>query len=56
MDGQTWKRISDLKKKLIETNDDALKYLDGELTEEEYLPIKTQRIAWRKEIKDLEEK
>jgi hypothetical protein len=32
----------------------ALKFFEGELSEEEYLPIKQQRSEWRKLINELE--
>ena len=48
-------RISELKQKLEETDYKAIKYAEGELTEEEYAPMKAQRKAWREEINKLEE-
>ena len=47
-------RISELKSFLAATDYQAIKYAEGELTEEEYLPIKEQRASWRKEINELE--
>lgn len=48
-------RIAELKAKLEETDYMAIKVLDGELTEEDYAPIKEQRASWRKEIRECEE-
>lgn len=50
-----WVRMGNLKKKLAETDFQAIKYAEGELTEEEYEPIKQQRKAWRKEYNELEQ-
>jgi hypothetical protein len=50
-----FRKILELKKKLAESDYKLMKYLEGELTEEEYLPIKEQRKRWRKEINELEE-
>lgn len=47
-------RISELKSKLSQTDYKAIKYAEGQLTEEEYAPIKAQRQAWRDEINQLE--
>ena len=49
------RRIAELKAKLKETNDEAIKFAEGELTEEEYAPIKEKRALWRKEINKCEE-
>lgn len=46
--------IDDLKQKLIETDGIAIDYADGLLTEEEYEPIRLQRIEWRNQINQLE--
>ena len=46
-------KIAELKKKLFETDYKALKFIEGELTGEEYEPIKQQRKAWREEIRRL---
>lgn len=48
-------RISELKQKLQDTDYKAIKYAEGELTKEEYAPMKAQRKAWREEINKLEE-
>lgn len=47
-------RIAELKSKLAQTDYQAIKYAEGQLTEEEYAPIKVQRQAWRDEINKLE--
>ena len=48
--------IGELKQKLADTDYQAIKYAEGELTDEEYAPMKAQRKVWRKEINELEEK
>lgn len=50
----TFARILELKKKLAETDYKLMKFMEGELSEEEYAPIKAQRQAWRNEINELE--
>lgn len=47
--------ICNLKWKLHETDYQAIKFAEGELTAEEYAPIKEQRKQWRAEINKLEE-
>jgi hypothetical protein len=47
-------RIFHLKNALKATDYKAIKYAEGELTEEEYRPIREQRRAWRAEINMLE--
>ena len=49
------KIIFKLKQNLSNTDYQAIKYGEGELNEEEYAPIKTQRKEWRAEINRLEE-
>ena len=49
-------RISELKGYLYDTDYKAIKYAEGELTAEEYAPIKEQRRQWRAEINELESK
>lgn len=49
-------KIFELQAKLAETDYQAIKYAEGEITEEEYAPMKAQRQAWRKKIRQLEEK
>ena len=48
-------RIIELKSKLSQTDYQAIKYAEGQLTEEEYAPIKAQRQEWRNEINLLEQ-
>ena len=50
----TFGRILELKKKLADTDYKLMKFIEGELTEEEYAPIKAQRQVWRNEINELE--
>lgn len=47
-------QIYDLKKKLADTDYQAIKYAEGELTEAEFSSIKEQRRQWRAEINALE--
>lgn len=47
-------QIKILKDALSQTDYQAIKYAEGELTEEEYAPIREQRKAWRQRINDLE--
>lgn len=46
--------IEMLKKKLSDTDYKAIKYAEGQLTEEEYGPIKQERQSWRNRINELE--
>ena len=46
--------IDGLKALLMESNDEALKFAEGWLTEEEYAPIKAERQRWRERINELE--
>lgn len=46
--------IDKLKYQLAETDYRAIKYAEGQYTEEEYAPYKAQRQAWRDEINKLE--
>ena len=48
-------KIFDLKIKLKQTDYQAIKYAEGQITEEEYAPIKAQRQEWRNEINLLEQ-
>jgi hypothetical protein len=50
----TGAKISVLKAKLRNTDYQAIKFAEGELSEEEYVPIREQRRAWRVEINALE--
>lgn len=47
-------KIQDLKKQLSATDYQAIKYAEGQLSEEEYAEMKTQRQSWRDEINNLE--
>ena len=47
-------RIAELKRKLSETDYQAIKYAEGLISETDYAPIKAQRQAWRDEINALE--
>jgi hypothetical protein len=46
--------IMNILNKLDATDYQTLKFAEGELTEEEFAPIKEQRKAWRAEINRLE--
>lgn len=46
--------IDALKKKLADTDYQAIKYSEGLISEEEYADMRSQRIAWRDEINRLE--
>lgn len=48
------KQILQFKQNLANTDYQAIKYSEGELTAEEYEPIKQQRREWRAEINRLE--
>lgn len=48
-------KIAELKYKLMQTDYQAIKYAEGQLSEEEYAPIKAQRQLWRDEINLLEQ-
>ena len=48
-------RIAELKGFLDSSDYKQRKWIDGDLTDEEYAPIKAQRHAWRVEINQLEE-
>ena len=47
-------KINILKEQLAETDYKALKFIDGEFTEEEYAPIREERKACRIKINELE--
>lgn len=47
-------RIAELKRKLSETDYQAIKYAEGFISETDYAPIKAQRQSWRDEINALE--
>ena len=50
------REISELKRKLSDTDYKAIKYAEGFLTEEEYKETKAQRQMWRDRINELESK
>lgn len=47
-------RIAELKRLLAQTDYEAIKYAEGELSAEEYAPYKAERAQWRAEINELE--
>ena len=47
--------IANLKKALSDTDYKAIKYAEGEIDPEDYLPIKNQRAEWRAKINKLQE-
>lgn len=49
------KEIQELKQKLSDTDYKAIKYAEGQMSEDEYQPIKEERQAWRNRINELEE-
>ena len=49
-----FQEIRELKQKLSQTDYKAIKYAEGQLTEEEYQETKTQRQTWRDRINELE--
>lgn len=49
-------RIKTLKQLLSQTDYQSLKFNEGDLSEEEFAPIREQRREWRMEINDLEER
>ena len=48
-------KIKILKRRLAETDYQAIKYAEGELTDSEYESIRQKRSEWRKEINRLQE-
>ncbi|MBQ8298674.1 MAG: hypothetical protein IJX99_02220 [Clostridia bacterium] len=48
------KEIESLKQKLLDTDYQAIKFGEGQISEEEYTPIKEKRQAWRDRINELE--
>lgn len=48
-------RIRELKRLLADSDYKAIKFSEGELTEEEYAPTRQQRRTWREEINELEQ-
>ena len=53
---ETQIEIDKYKKLLEETDYKALKFIDGEFTEEEYTPIREERKSYRVKINELEDK
>ena len=51
---KNFQRVTKLKRQLAETDYRAIKYAEGQYTEEEYAPYKAQRQEWREEINRLE--
>lgn len=51
---QATAKIGELKQKLADTDYQAIKYAEGELTASEYEPTKALRRGWRQEINELE--
>lgn len=47
-------RIAELKALLANTDYQALKVADGAMTQQEYEPVRTQRVLWRAEINELQ--
>ena len=48
------REIFELKSKLRDSDYKAIKYAEGEMTAEEFEPVKTERRAWRAKINELE--
>lgn len=46
--------INRYKTKLFDTDYQAIKYAEGQMTEEDYRPIREQRQAWRDEINKIQ--
>lgn len=46
--------IDKLKRYLVDTDYKAIKFAEGELSEEEYAPCRIERRAWRERINELE--
>ena len=46
--------VGHFKRCLEATDYQAIKFIEGELTEEEYAPMRERRKAWRAEINKLE--
>lgn len=51
---QKQSEIQELKIKLEQTDYQAIKYCEGQLSKEEYEPMKIQRQEWRDRINELE--
>lgn len=50
-----WKRIAELKRLLAETDYKAIQFAEGEITAEDFEPIKIERRNWRVEINKLQQ-
>lgn len=48
------RQIDDYKQKLFDTDYQAIKFAEGELTEQQYQSTKAQRQEWRNKINELE--
>lgn len=48
-------QIAELKQKLIDTDYQAIKFAEGEMSESEYATIKAQRAEWRAQINSLQQ-
>ena len=46
--------LMELYSKLTYSDYQVIKYVEGELTEEEFIPIKAQRKQWRERVRQLE--
>jgi hypothetical protein len=51
-----YQQINVLRAKLHNSDYNAIKFAEGELTTEEFTPVREQRRAWRAEINELEDK
>ena len=49
------REINFLKEELSKTDYQAIKYAEGQISEEDYAPMKAKRQGWRDEINQLEE-
>lgn len=54
--GEAFGEILSLKKKLADTDYQAIKNLEGELSDDDYASVKEQRREWRAKINELEAK
>ena len=50
----TESKIAELKQMLADSDYKAIKYAEGLISDEEYMPIKAERESWRKKINCLE--
>ncbi|MDE7329968.1 MAG: hypothetical protein K2N30_02570 [Clostridia bacterium] len=49
------REIAEMKSKLMQTDYQAIKFAEGEMSEAEYAEVKEKRRAWRERINELEE-